>query len=139
MLGAALLLLFSAQLMTRAKSNRQRQKQLETSNEAEATSEVNEGWRELLIRTNKAEADGVLIAVSDSGPGLPKANPEGVFEPFYTTKTSGLGLGLSICRSIIAALSGRLWAAPKEPRGAAFFMTLPIGEGPLESSKQPEA
>jgi signal transduction histidine kinase len=82
----------------------------------------------LLISTSKAEADGVLVAVSDSGPGLPQADPERVFEAFYTTKSSGLGMGLSICRSIIEAHGGRLWATPNEPHGAVFFIMLPIAK-----------
>jgi C4-dicarboxylate-specific signal transduction histidine kinase len=97
-------------------------------NATEAMSEATEGSRELLISTSKAETDGVLVIVSDSGPGLPQANPERVFEAFYTTKPSGLGMGLSICRSIVEIHGGRLWAAPNEPRGAVFCMMLPIGE-----------
>jgi C4-dicarboxylate-specific signal transduction histidine kinase len=97
-------------------------------NAIEAMSEVTEKPRELLISTSKAEADGVLVAVSDSGPGLPQANREHVFEAFYTTKASGLGMGLSICRSIVEAHGGRLWATPNQPHGAVFRMILPIGE-----------
>jgi signal transduction histidine kinase len=74
----------------------------------------------------------VLVAVSDSGPGLPQANPERVFEAFYTTKASGLGMGLSICRSIIQNYGGRLWAAPNVPQGAVFRIMLPAGEKVLE-------
>jgi len=97
-------------------------------NAIEAMSEVSEGSRELLISTSLAEADGVLVAVSDSGTGLPQANPERVFEAFYTTKSSGLGMGLSICRSIVEAHGGRLWATPNEPHGAVFCIMLPIGD-----------
>jgi len=102
-------------------------------NAIEAMSEVTEGPRELSITTSKAESGGVLVAVSDSGPGLPQANPERLFDAFYTTKPSGLGMGLSICRSIVEAHGGRLWAAPNVPGGAVFCMTLPIGEKSLES------
>ena len=63
-------------------------------NAVEAMSEVSEGSRELLISTSKAESGGVLVAVSDSGPGLPQANPERIFEAFYTTKAGGLGDGV---------------------------------------------
>ena len=94
-------------------------------NATEAMSAMMEGKRELLIRTTKAKDDTVLIAVMDSGPGLPTASPERLFEPFYTTKTGGLGIGLSICRSIIEAHGGRLWASANEPRGAVFQFTLP--------------
>ena len=96
-------------------------------NAIEAMSEVREGSRELLISTSAAESDGVLVAVSDAGPGLPQANAERIFEAFYTTKASGLGMGLSICRSIVEAHGGRLWAKPNEPRGAVFCMMLPVG------------
>jgi len=63
--------------------------------------------------------------VHDSGPGIDPGNLERVFEPFYTTKTSGVGMGLSICRSIIDAHGGRLWADANEPRGAVFQFTVP--------------
>jgi len=101
-----------------------------TLNAVEAMSEVADGAREVLIST-AIDEDGVLVAVRDSGPGLPQANPERVFEAFYTTKTSGLGMGLSICRLIVEAHGGRLWAAPNEPRGAVFFVMLPIGNKSL--------
>ena len=102
-------------------------------NAIEAMSEVSEGSRELLISTSEVESDGVLVAVSDSGPGLPPANLAHIFEAFYTTKSSGLGMGLSICRSIVEAHGGRLWAAPNQPRGAAFFVMLPVGQKSLEN------
>jgi C4-dicarboxylate-specific signal transduction histidine kinase len=72
-------------------------------NAIEAMSDVTEGSRELLVSTSRAEADGALVAASDSGPDLPRANPERVFEAFYTTKANGLGAGLSICRSMVEA------------------------------------
>lgn len=97
-------------------------------NAIEAMSEVGQGLRELLIRTSKAEPDGVLVAVSDTGPGLSQANPDSIFEAFYTTKSSGLGMGLPICRSIVEAHGGRLWATPNKPRGAVFCVMLPIGK-----------
>jgi PAS domain S-box-containing protein len=86
---------------------------------------ANEGPKELLIRTGKIEPSGVLVAVQDSGPGLEAVMLERVFEPFYTTKPTGLGLGLSICRSIIEAHGGRLWASSNERHGATFQFTLP--------------
>jgi PAS domain S-box-containing protein len=97
-------------------------------NAIEAMSEVTEGRRELLIKTDEVKSGGVLVAVSDTGPGLSQTNPERMFDPFFTTKPSGLGMGLPICRSIIEAHGGRLWAMPNEPRGAVFYMMLPIGE-----------
>jgi C4-dicarboxylate-specific signal transduction histidine kinase len=108
-------------------------------NAIEAMSEVTEGSCELLISTSKAESDGVLVTIRDSGPGLPHANPERIFEAFYTTKANGLGMGLSICRSIVEAHGGRLWATPNEPRGAVFCMTLPIGQKSLENLEPSEA
>jgi NO-binding membrane sensor protein with MHYT domain/signal transduction histidine kinase len=95
-------------------------------NAVEAMSGVSEGARELLISTGKADSGAVLIAVRDSGLGLPPATLEHVFEPFYTTKPSGLGVGLSICRSIIDAHRGRLWATANVPRGATFQFTVPL-------------
>jgi signal transduction histidine kinase len=67
----------------------------------------------------------VLVAVRDSGPGLAPESVERLFESFYTTKPGGLGMGLSICRSIIEAHHGRLWASANTPNGAVFQFTLP--------------
>ncbi|HUB47948.1 MAG TPA: MHYT domain-containing protein [Acetobacteraceae bacterium] len=94
-------------------------------NAFEAMSVSNDGARDLLISTGKAEADGVFVAVRDTGPGLAPATVEHLFESFYTTKPGGLGLGLSICRSIIEGHGGRLWACANEPRGAVFQFTVP--------------
>jgi two-component system NtrC family sensor kinase len=94
-------------------------------NAVEAMSEMCDGRRELLIST-QTEADCVLVAVRDSGPGLDEVAIERAFEAFYTTKPSGLGMGLSICRSIIEAHGGRLWASANVPRGAVFQFTVPV-------------
>ena len=94
-------------------------------NAIEALSETSEGSRDLLISTGKAESGGVFVAVRDSGPGLSPATLDRVFDPFYTTKPSGMGMGLSICRSIIKAHGGRLWASANAPEGAIFQFTLP--------------
>ena len=93
-------------------------------NAVEAMSAVAEGTRELLISTARADAD-VLVTVQDSGPGMPAEGLERVFEPFHTTKPTGLGMGLSISRSIIVAHGGRLWASANAPRGAVFQFTVP--------------
>jgi PAS domain S-box-containing protein len=93
-------------------------------NAVQAMDSVEEGPRELWIATARAE-HGVLVEVKDSGPGLPPANLEQLFAPFYTTKTDGLGMGLSICRSIIEAHGGRLSVTPNLPRGAIFYFTVP--------------
>ena len=109
-------------------------------NAIEALSEVSEGSRELLISTSEAaEPDNVLVTVSDSGPGLPPASLARIFEAFHTTKANGLGIGLSICRSIVDTHGGRLWATPNEPRGALFSMTLPIEENSPEKLESSEA
>lgn len=93
-------------------------------NAIEAMRDVGEEERELLISTRN-EPDGVSVEVRDSGPGFAPAALERVFEAFYTTKPAGLGLGLSICQSIIEAHNGRLWASPNVPRGASFQFALP--------------
>ena len=92
-------------------------------NAIEAIRETSEGPRELLISTAKTDP-GVLVSVRDSGPGLTPESVERLFESFYTTKPGGLGMGLSICRSIIETHGGRLWASANEPRGAVFQFTL---------------
>jgi PAS domain S-box-containing protein len=108
-------------------------------NAIEAMSEVAEGSRELAISTGEAEANTLLVAVSDSGHGLPQTNPDRVFEAFFTTKAGGLGMGLSICRSIVEAHGGQLWATPNQPHGAVFCMMLPVGEKSLENLESFEA
>ena len=100
-------------------------------NAIEAMSGTGEGLRKLQISTEKAEADHVLVMVGDSGPGLTPANLERLFEPFYTTKLGGLGMGLSICRSIIEAHGGRLWASANVPQGAVFQFTVPYADDTL--------
>jgi PAS domain S-box-containing protein len=93
-------------------------------NAAEAMGSVEEGARELLISTEEDQT-GALVAVRDSGPGIDTEYIDRVFDAFYTTKSSGTGMGLSICRSIIHAHGGQLWAEANEPRGAVFQFTLP--------------
>jgi len=93
-------------------------------NAAEAMGSVEGEPRELLISTEQHHT-GVLVAVRDSGPGIHPAHLERVFESFYTTNPKGTGMGLSICRSIIQAHGGRLWAIPCEPQGALFQFTIP--------------
>jgi signal transduction histidine kinase len=93
-------------------------------NAVEAMGSIEAEARELSIRTKQDQA-GVLVAVGDSGPGIDPEHFERVFESFYTTKASGTGMGLSICRSIIDAHGGRLWAEANQPRGAVFQFILP--------------
>jgi PAS domain S-box-containing protein len=93
-------------------------------NAIEAMSGMSEGPRELLLSTARSDTS-VVVSVRDSGPGLAPESVERLFESFYTTKPGGLGMGLSICRSIIEAHGGRLSARANEPRGAVFQFTLP--------------
>ncbi len=89
----------------------------------------------------------MLVTVQDSGPGLDLASVDFLFEPFYTTKPAGMGVGLAICRSIIEAHGGRLWANTSQQRGAAFHFTVPLERGPgggadeviQASSEKPQA
>jgi C4-dicarboxylate-specific signal transduction histidine kinase len=97
-------------------------------NAVEAMSDADEGARELLISTGQDASNAVLVAVRDSGSGLDLQEVDRLFEAFYTTKPSGMGMGLSICRSIIEAHGGRVWATANVPQGAAFTFTLPVGE-----------
>jgi PAS domain S-box-containing protein len=97
-------------------------------NAIEAMSSVEIGARELSLHTGQTETGGVLMAVRDSGSGIDPEHLGRVFEAFYTTKSSGMGMGLSICRSIIQSHGGRLWAEPNAPRGAVFQFTLPNAE-----------
>jgi PAS domain S-box-containing protein len=94
-------------------------------NAVEAMASVEARARLLLISTEQNRPDEVLAAIRDSGPGIEPDHLERVFDAFYTTKSNGVGMGLSICRSIISAQGGRLWAETKEPRGAVFLFTLP--------------
>jgi C4-dicarboxylate-specific signal transduction histidine kinase len=96
-------------------------------NAIEALRVVGAGPRELSVGTEKDESNGVLATVRDSGVGLDSGKLHEMFDAFYTTKDDGMGMGLAICRSIIEAHGGRLWATPNEPRGAIFRLTLPIG------------
>ncbi|MGY8682809.1 AAA family ATPase [Bradyrhizobium sp. UFLA05-153] len=104
-------------------------------NAAESMSSVEEGARGMLISTDQDEA-GALVAVRDSGPGIDPAHLDRIFDAFYTTKSSGTGMGLSICRSIIQAHGGKLWAGANEPGGAVFQFTLPDTERELTTAFQ---
>jgi C4-dicarboxylate-specific signal transduction histidine kinase len=95
-------------------------------NAIQAMSGIGEGARELQISIDAAPSEGgVRVGVRDTGPGLSPESLSRLFEPFYTTKPEGMGMGLSICRSIIEAHGGRLWAIPCEPQGALFQFTIP--------------
>ena len=94
-------------------------------NAVEAMAPVTDRPRNILIRSQEDDAKEVLVAVRDSGTGIDSATADRLFNAFFTTKPTGMGMGLSICRSIIAAHGGRLWASPNADHGATFQFTLP--------------
>jgi C4-dicarboxylate-specific signal transduction histidine kinase len=96
-------------------------------NAVEALSGVSEGARELRLSTGPDAAGGVLVTVQDSGPGLPPESVDRLFDAFYTTKPGGMGMGLSICRSIVEAHGGQIWAARPAGPGVTVQFTLPGG------------
>jgi PAS domain S-box-containing protein len=100
-------------------------------NAVEAMSSVEGETRELSITTEQSQPCGILVAVHDSGPGIDPVNLDRVFEPFYTTKTSGVRMGLSICQTIINGHGGRLWMRANEPRGTVFQFILPAAQEDL--------
>ena len=99
-------------------------------NAIEAMSGVDERPHELVVGSGRSDSNEVFVEVRDSGPGFDPENLNSLFDSFYTTKPDGMGMGLSISRSIVEAHGGRLWATPNQPHGAAFRFTLPVeGDG----------
>ena len=96
-----------------------------TINAVEAMSGVSNRPRVLMVSTADDGAGGVRVAVQDTGPGLTQENLEHLFSAFYTTKPSGMGMGLVICQSIVEAHGGQLWASANVPAGAVFQFKLP--------------
>ena len=94
-------------------------------NAVEAMSTVETRERSLLVKSELHEAYDVLITVEDSGSGIDPNDMDRIFDAFFTTKSHGMGLGLSICRSIIESHGGRLWASTRIPHGAVFYVQLP--------------
>ncbi len=94
-------------------------------NALQAVTGVGDDTRQVLVTTRQADSNGVWLGVQDTGPGLNAQTLPRLFEPFYTSKPNGMGMGLAICRSIIEAHHGRLWATGCEPRGALFQFTIP--------------
>jgi signal transduction histidine kinase len=105
-------------------------------NAIEAMGSVEARARELMISTEQSQTNDILVAVRDSGPGINPESLDRVFEAFYTTKSGGMGMGLSICGSIIDAHGGRLWAEANEPGGAIFQFTVPSAEKELMNCPQ---
>ena len=106
-------------------------------NAVEAMDGVTDRPRELTITSAAGETDEALIEVRDTGVGLDPTNTDRLFQSFYTTKADGMGMGLAISRSIVAAHGGRLSAAPNEPHGARFRLTLPIDGSGLRPAAAP--
>jgi signal transduction histidine kinase len=94
-------------------------------NAVQAMSDDDLTLRELWISTLMSGSDGVLVSIRDSGPGIRPENLDRLFDPFYTTKSAGMGIGLTICHSIVEGHGGRIWATANVPQGAAFYVTLP--------------
>jgi signal transduction histidine kinase len=94
-------------------------------NAIEAMSSVGDRARELVITTRNVDPDQIQVTVEDSGEGIDPKTMSKIFDSFYTTKPSGMGMGLSICRSIIWTHNGRLWATARNSPGAMFHFTLP--------------
>jgi signal transduction histidine kinase len=95
------------------------------TNAIEAMSNVEKGTRRLQIGTGREREDVILLTVRDSGPMLKPESFDRFFQPFYSTKASGMGVGLSICRSIVEAHNGRIWATENAPHGATLHIILP--------------
>jgi C4-dicarboxylate-specific signal transduction histidine kinase len=95
-------------------------------NGIEAMQSVTDRPRELAIRSRQDETQQVLVSVTDCGVGISVEDADRLFNPFFTTKSGGMGMGLSICRSIMEAHGGRLWATANVPHGATFQLTLPV-------------
>ena len=97
-------------------------------NAVEAMSSVTGRERRLTIRSCLDQPATLTITVEDTGTGIEPAHFDRIFDPFFTTKAHGMGLGLSICRSIIEAHGGKLLASPQNPFGTSFYLSLPISE-----------
>jgi C4-dicarboxylate-specific signal transduction histidine kinase len=96
------------------------------TNAIEAMSSTAAGSRVLRLRSEETETGECIVAIEDSGPGIEPETLKRIFEPFFTSKSKGMGMGLSICRSIVEAHGGRLWVTGNTPRGAVFQFVLPV-------------
>jgi signal transduction histidine kinase len=107
-------------------------------NASDAMSGVDDRPRQMVIRTERDEGDRVRLTVRDAGVGLEPGGVDKLFEAFYTTKSGGMGIGLSVSRSIIESHHGRLWAAPNDGPGASFSFSIPCApEGVTEAAHRP--
>src|SRR4029077_6389619 len=105
-----------------------------TINGADAMSSVTDRPRVLRIGSKVGDNDSIQITIQDSGIGIEEAIRHRIFDPLFTTKTTGMGMGLSICRSIVEAHGGRLWASPSTPHGTDFQFTVPSVNRPMRSA-----
>jgi signal transduction histidine kinase len=94
-------------------------------NASDAMAEVHDRRRQLLVKTEPDDGDGVRVSVQDTGAGIDPENINKLFEAFYTTKSDGMGIGLSVSRSIVERHHGRLWAKPNDGPGATFSFSIP--------------
>ena len=108
-------------------------------NAVEAMGAMEHGPKDLTIGTGIDDSGAVLVSVTDSGPGVSPDAAQRLFEPFYTSKAGGMGMGLSICRSIVEAHGGRLWASANTPRAAVFQFVVPVAEGKGQSQSSDRA
>jgi signal transduction histidine kinase len=98
------------------------------ANAVESLASIEDRARVLTVRSQKADGYGIVISVEDTGSGIEPKDLERIFEPFFSKKPEGMGMGLSICRSIVEAHGGRITASPASPRGSIFQVRLPYGE-----------
>jgi hypothetical protein len=103
-------------------------------NAADAMSDVDDLPRQLTIRTERDEEDCVRVSVGDVGVGIEPQGADRLFDAFYTTRSGGMGIGLSVSRSIIENHRGRLWATPNDGPGATFFFSIPRGSAGVTSA-----
>jgi signal transduction histidine kinase len=97
-------------------------------NAIEAMERVAPRERLLVVKSQTHDQGTVMMTVEDSGVGIDGGEKERIFDALFTTKTNGMGMGLPICRSIVEAHGGRLWASPRVPHGSVFHVVLPSGE-----------
>jgi signal transduction histidine kinase len=95
-------------------------------NASDAMVDIHDRPRQLLIRTEREDGDRVRVTVRDAGVGIDRQNMDKLFNPFYTTKSGGMGIGLSVSRSIVERHQGRLWTEPNDGPGATFSFSIPI-------------
>ena len=103
-------------------------------NGMEAIESTASGERKITARTTLLDGALAEVAIEDSGPGIPPDKSEQIFEPFFTTKGAGMGMGLSIARTIVANHSGRIWATSRREGGAVLCFTLPLAIKPIFAS-----